>query len=109
MDQTLKNHEDVIEEHDSEICHIRQDLVDIKTRLGIKDLTNGQVVEYQKRLADAIDEEKRERKEQDKVLREDIKAVDDKTWTILTGIIILGILAIIELLLQLVIPIALGG
>lgn len=81
MNQTLKNHEEVIEEHDSEICHIRQDLIDIKTRLGIKDLTNGQVVEYQKQLADAIALEREERKAMDEKL-------DDRTWFILTGIII---------------------
>jgi hypothetical protein len=79
--QTLKNHEEALEEHDSEICHIRQDLIDIKTRLGIKDLTNGQVVEYQKQLADAIALEREERKAMDEKL-------DDRTWFILTGIII---------------------
>ena len=29
-----------------------------------------------------------ERKEQDAILREDIKSVDDKTWYILTGVIL---------------------
>lgn len=81
MDQTLKSHEETLEEHDSEICHIRQDLIDIKTRLGIKDLTNGQVVEYQKQLADALKEEKEERKAMDEKL-------DNRTWYILTGIIL---------------------
>ena len=81
MNQTLKEHKEVIEEHDSEICDIRQDLIDIKTRLGIKDLTNGQVVEYQKQLADAIAFEREERKAMDEKL-------DNRTWYILTGIII---------------------
>lgn len=81
MNQTLKEHKEVIEEHDSEICNIRQDLIDIKTRLGIKDLTNGQVVEYQKQLADAIAFEREERKAMDEKL-------DNRTWYILTGIII---------------------
>lgn len=81
MDKKLK-------EHDDEICHIRQDLVDIKTRLGIKDLTNGQVVKYQKELVESIHEEKNERKEQDALLREDIKRLDDKTWLILSGVIL---------------------
>ena len=87
MDQRLKNHEKVIDEHNSEICHIRQDLVDIKTRLGIKDLTNGQVVEYQKQLADAIALEREERKAMDEKL-------DNRTWYILTGIIIAILLEI---------------
>ena len=81
MDKTLKLHDELIDEHDSEICHIRQDLIDIKTRLGIKDLTNGQVVEYQKQLADAIALEREERKAMDEKL-------DNRTWFILTGIII---------------------
>ena len=81
MDSTLKKHDEIIDEHDSEICHIRQDLIDIKTRLGIKDLTNGQVVEYQKQLADAIAFEREERKAMDEKL-------DNRTWFILTGIII---------------------
>ena len=81
MNQTLKEHKEVIDEHDSEICDIRQDLIDIKTRLGIKDLTNGQVVEYQKQLADAIAFEREERKAMDEKL-------DNRTWNILTGIII---------------------
>lgn len=81
MDQTLKSHEETLEEHDSEICHIRQDLIDIKTRLGIKDLTNGQVAEYQKQLSDALKEEKEERKAMDEKL-------DNRTWYILTGIIL---------------------
>ncbi len=81
MNQTLKSHENAIEEHGNEICHIRQDLVDIKTRLGIKDLTNGQVVEYQKQLADALKEEKAERKAMDEKL-------DNRTWYILTAVIL---------------------
>jgi hypothetical protein len=87
MDQTLKQHDEIIDEHDTEICRIRQDLVDIKTRLGIKDLTNGQVVDYQKRLADAINLEREERKAMDEKL-------DNRTWYILTGIIIAILLEI---------------
>lgn len=87
MDQTLKQHDEIIDEHDTEICRIRQDLVDIKTRLGIKDLTNGQVVDYQKQLADAINLEREERKAMDEKL-------DNRTWYILTGIIIAILLEI---------------
>lgn len=81
MDQIVKRHDEIIDEHDDELCNIRQDLIDIKTRLGIKDLTNGQVVEYQKQLADAIALEREERKAMDEKL-------DSRTWFILTGIII---------------------
>lgn len=87
MDSTLKKHEEIIDNHVSEICLIRQDLMDIKTRLGIKDLTNGQVVAYQKQLADALKEEKEERKTMDEKL-------DNRTWYILTGIIIAILLEI---------------
>jgi len=93
MDQTLKEHEHIIDEHNSEICHIRQDLVDIKTRLGIKDLTNGQVVEYQKQLADALKEEKNERKAMDEKL-------DNRTWYILSAIIISILIEIMLVLLN---------
>lgn len=93
MDQTLKRHEEVISEHKDELCDIRQDLIDIKTRLGIKDLTNGQVVEYQKQLADAITLEREERKAMDEKL-------DNRTWFILTGIIIAILLEIVFALIK---------
>lgn len=88
LNQTLEEHEKIIDEHDSELCGIKQDLVDIKTRLGIKDLTNGQVVEYQKLLSKAFVDERNERKESDNQLREDVKRLDDKTWMILTGVVL---------------------
>lgn len=87
-DYVIDKHDELLDEHDDEICHIRRDLVDIKTRLGIKDLTNGQVQKYQEELIKSVVEEKMERKEQDAILREDIKALDDKTWYILTGVIL---------------------
>lgn len=87
-DNELRKHDELLDEHDDEICHIRRDLVDIKTRLGIKDLTNGQVQKYQEELIKSVVEEKMERKEQDAILREDIKSVDNKTWYILTGVIL---------------------
>lgn len=91
MDQTLKQHEHMIEDHEYKLSDIQKDLTDIKVRLGIKDKTNGQVVAYQKQLMDAQKQERLERKEEDANLRESIKRVDDKTWVILTGVI-LGIL-----------------
>ena len=89
MDQTLKMHEDLIDKHDDKIENLQQDLIDIKVRLGIKDKTNGQVVRYQKDLVEAQELERAERKEADRELKEDIKRVDDKTWYILTGVILI--------------------
>lgn len=88
MDQTLKLHEDLIDKHDDKIDNLQRDITDIKVRLGIKDKTNGQVIQYQKDLVDAQELERAERKEADRELKEDIKRVDDKTWYILTGVIL---------------------
>jgi len=91
MDQTLKEHEHMIDEHDVRLDRIQQDVTDIKVRLGIKDITNGNVLKYQEDLVKAQEQERSERKENDAQLRDDIKRLDDKTWYILTGVI-LGIL-----------------
>ncbi len=88
MDQTLKLHDELIDKHDGKIERIQQDLTDIKVRLGIKDKTNGQVLQYQQELVEAQELERNERKEADKELKEDIKRLDDKTWYILTGVIL---------------------
>jgi len=88
VDQTLKLHEDLIDKHDDRIDNLQRDVTDIKVRLGIKDKTNGQVIKYQKDLVDAQELERAERKEADKELKEDIKRLDDKTWYILTGVIL---------------------
>lgn len=96
MDSTLKHHEEMIYEHDEDLCHIRRDLVDIKTRLGIKDLTNGQVKDYQRRLVKSLDDERKERKENDKFLREEIKSLDGKIWSILAGVILLVFLDLLK-------------
>jgi len=87
MDQTLKQHEELIDKHDTRLDTIQQDLIDIKTRLGIKDLTNGQVIEYQKQLVKALEDEKIERKANDEKL-------DERLWFITTGIIISVLLEI---------------
>lgn len=94
LDKIIQEHDDQLEEHESDICRIRQDLVDIKTRLGIKDLTNGQVLKYYEQLTQTLDDEKQERKESDKVLREDIKEIDNKLWAVVTGIILMCLLNI---------------
>lgn len=77
----------MIDKHEYKLEDIQQDLIDVKVRLGIKDKTNGQVVEYQKQLVDAQEHERVERKEADNRLNEKIDRVDDKTWYILTGVI----------------------
>jgi len=88
MDQTLKEHEHLIEEHDTRLDDIQRDVTDIKVRLGIKDITNGNVQKYQEDLVKAQEKEREERKENDALLRDDIKRLDDKTWYILTGVIL---------------------
>jgi hypothetical protein len=87
-------HDELIDKHDDKIDNIQQDLTDIKVRLGIKDKTNGQVLKYQQELVDAQELERNERKEADKELKEDIKRLDDKTWYILTGVILVILLDI---------------
>lgn len=89
MDQTLKQHEELIDKHDDRLDSIQQDLIDLKVRLGIKDKTNGQVLEYYDTLVDAQERERIERKEADSRLREDIKKVDDKIWYVLGAIILM--------------------
>lgn len=96
MSNTLEEHDALLNEHEDDIRQIHTDIIDIKTRLGIKDMTNGQVVEYQQELKNRLDEERAERKESDKVLREDIKSVDNKVWFVVTGIIIVIAINILE-------------
>jgi hypothetical protein len=92
--QILELHDELIDKHDDKIDNIQQDLTDIKVRLGIKDKTNGQVLKYQQELVEAQELERNERKEADKELKEDIKRLDDKTWYILTGVILVILLDI---------------
>ena len=92
--QILELHDELIDKHDDKIDSIQQDLTDIKVRLGIKDKTNGQVLKYQQELVEAQELERNERKEADKELKEDIKRLDDKTWYILTGVILVILLDI---------------
>lgn len=92
--QILELHDELIDKHDDKIDSIQQDLTDIKVRLGIKDKTNGQVLQYQQELVEAQELERNERKEADKELKEDIKRLDDKTWYILTGVILVILLDI---------------
>lgn len=98
MDQTLKQHEELIDKHEVKLEDIQQDLIDVKVRLGIKDKTNGQVVEYQKTLVEAQERERQERVKGDAQLRDDIKRLDDKTWMILSGVILAILIEIVQVL-----------
>lgn len=100
MDNILKSHEEMIDKHEYKLEDIQQDLIDVKVRLGIKDKTNGQVVQYQQDLVDAQEQERAERKEQDAILMGRIDKVDERLWFIVTGIILMVLLEIGLFLLQ---------
>lgn len=100
MEQTLKAHEEMIDKHEYRLEDIQKDLIDIKVRLGIKDKTNGQVIDYQKHLVDAQENEKRERKEADDQLNYKIDKLDSRTWYILTGVILSVLLEISFMLIK---------
>ena len=85
----VDQHDEILGKHEEKLDNIQQDLVDIKTRLGVKDLTNGQIVDYQKRLVDAQEREREERKEQDAFILSYLDKVDSRTWMILAGIIVI--------------------
>lgn len=100
MDQTLKQHEELIDKHDTRLDDIQRDLTDVKVRLGIKDKTNGQVIKYQKDLVEAQEQERAERKEQDEFLLSRIDKIDERLWFVVTGIILVVLLEIGLFLLQ---------
>ena len=108
MDKILEQHEDMIDNHEDRLDKIQTDLTDIKTRLGIKDFTNGQVVQYQEKLVQNQLMEINERKEHDAHLRgeiekldnrlsDDFKKLDERLWYIVTGIIIVILFDIVAL------------
>lgn len=100
MDQTLKLHEEMIDKHEYKLEDIQQDLIDIKVRLGIKDKTNGQVLEYQKALVEAQEQEREERKEQDAQLMARIDKIDERIWYLVVGIGISVLLEIAVFIIQ---------
>lgn len=100
MDQTLKQHEHMIENHEVKLEDIQQDLIDIKVRLGIKDRTNGQVVEYQKNLIEAQEQEREDRKEQDAQLMARIDKIDERIWYLVVGIGVSVLLEITVFIIQ---------
>ena len=100
MDQTLKSHEKMIETHEYKLSDIQQDLIDVKVRLGIKDKTNGQVVEYQQKLVEAQEQERTERKEQDTILMSRIDKIDERLWYLAVGIGVSVLLEIAVFIIQ---------
>lgn len=97
---TLKAHEEMIDKHEYKLEDIQKDLIDIKVRLGIKDKTNGQVIDYQRQLVDAQEQERTERKEADESLNAKVDKLDDRTWYILTGVILSILLEIAFVLMR---------
>lgn len=100
MNQTLKEHEHLIDEHDVRLDKIQNDVTDIKVRLGIKDITNGNVIQYQKDLVKAQEDERAERKEQDRLLLEQIAKIDERLWYLAVGIGISVLLEIAVFIIQ---------
>lgn len=94
MDKTLKEHSQIIEKHDDRIDKIQRDITDIKVRLGLKDITNGNVLKYQEELVKAQEQEREERKEQDRMLMELISRIDERIWFLVVGIILSVLLEI---------------
>ena len=103
---TLREHDKTLEKHDDNICVIRQDLVDIKTRLGIKDITNGNVLKYQQNMVkaqelerkerkEAFEQERLERKENDAQLMNRIDKIDGRIWFLVVGV---GFVAFVDIL-----------
>ena len=108
MDQTLREHEHMIDEHDirletlqsdvtlmkDDVGGLKTNLNDVKVRLGIKDKTNGQVVDYQKQLMDAQNKEREDRKEQDRLMFERLDRLDERIWYLAVGI---GVSVLLEI------------
>lgn len=85
----------MIDKHEDRLDQIQTDLTDIKTRLGIKDFTNGQVVKYQEQLVENQRMEMDARKEQDALIlelmnkvNERIDKIDERIWYLATGVIV---------------------
>lgn len=100
VDQTLKEHDEKIERHEYKLENVQQDLADIKVRLGLKDISNGNVIKYQQELVKAQEQERSERKEQDKLLMDMITRIDERIWYLVVGIILSVMLEIGIFVLQ---------
>lgn len=108
---TLREHDKTLEKHDDNICAIRQDLVDIKTRLGIKDITNGNVLKYQQNMVkaqelerkerkEAFEQERLERKESDAQLMNRIDKIDGRIWFLVVGVCFVAFVDILKFAIQ---------
>lgn len=86
MEQTIKEHEQLIDKHDVRLDKIQSDLTDVKVRLGLKDISNGNVVKYQEDLVKAQEQEREERKEQDRLLSERLDKIDERLWYLVVGV-----------------------
>lgn len=100
MDQTLKQHEELIDKHDVRLDKIQSDLTDIKVRLGLKDISNGNVLKYQEELVKAQEQEREDRKEQDRLLLEQISKIDERLWYLAVGIGVSVVLEIAVFIIQ---------
>ena len=100
MDQTLREHEHLIDEHDVRLEKLQTDITDIKVRLGIKDISNGNVIKYQEDLVKAQEQERLERKEQDRLLLEQIAKIDERLWYLAVGIGVSVLLEIAVFIIQ---------
>ena len=94
MDKILHEHEQMIDNHDVRLDRIQTDVTDIKVRLGIKDISNGNVIKYQENLVKAQEQERVERKEQDRILLERIDKIDERLWYLAVGI---GVSVLLEI------------
>ena len=94
MEQTIKEHEQLIDKHDVRLDKIQSDLTDVKVRLGLKDISNGNVVKYQEELVKAQEREREERKEQDRDLSERLDKIDERLWYLAVGI---GVSVLLEI------------
>lgn len=94
MERVLEQHEDMIDKHEDRLEKIQTDLTDIKTRLGIKDFTNGQVVRYQEQLVENQKVEMQTRKEQDAMILDRLDKLDERIWYLAVGVIMTIVLEV---------------
>lgn len=94
MERVLEQHEDMIDKHEDRLEKIQTDLTDIKTRLGIKDFTNGQVVKYQEQLVENQKVEMQTRKEQDAMILDRLDKLDERIWYLAVGVIMTIVLEV---------------
>ena len=94
MERVLEQHEDMIDKHEGRLEKIQTDLTDIKTRLGIKDFTNGQVMQYHEQLVENQRVEMETRKEQDAMILDRLDKLDERIWYLAVGVILTIVLEV---------------